>query len=55
MRILIMGGTAFVGRHIAAAAIEAGHAVTLFHRGRTGHGLSPAATHVLGDAAPRPP
>ena len=36
MRILIMGGTAFVGRHIAQAAIDAGHDVTLFHRGRTG-------------------
>jgi len=49
MRILIMGGTAFVGRHIARAAIDAGHDVTLFHRGQTGAGLFPEATHVLGD------
>ncbi len=49
MRILIMGGTAFVGRHIAAAALDAGHDVTLFHRGRTGAGLFPGASHVLGD------
>jgi 2'-hydroxyisoflavone reductase len=49
MRILIMGGTAFVGRHIAQAAVDAGHDVTLFHRGRTGADLFPAATHVLGD------
>jgi 2'-hydroxyisoflavone reductase len=49
MRILIMGGTAFVGRHIAQAAIDAGHDVTLFHRGRTGAGLFPGATHLLGD------
>ena len=49
MRILIMGGTAFVGRHIAQAAVDAGHDVTLYHRGRTGAGLFPGATHVLGD------
>ena len=49
MRILIMGGTAFVGRHIAQAAIDAGHDVTLFHRGRTGADLFPGATHLLGD------
>src|SRR5215467_8713491 len=49
MRILIMGGTAFVGRHIAQAAIDAGHEVTLFHRGRTGAGLFPQATHLTGD------
>jgi 2'-hydroxyisoflavone reductase len=49
MRILIMGGTAFVGRHIAQVAIDGGHEVTLFHRGRTGAGLFPEATHVTGD------
>ena len=49
MRILIMGGTAFVGRHIAQAALGAGHDVTLFHRGQTGRGLFPAATEILGD------
>jgi nucleoside-diphosphate-sugar epimerase len=49
MRILIMGGTVFVGRHIAEAAIAAGHDVTLFHRGRTGADLFPSATHLTGD------
>jgi len=49
MRILIMGGTAFVGRHIAQAAVDAGHDVTLYHRGRTGAGLFPRAAHLLGD------
>jgi 2'-hydroxyisoflavone reductase len=47
MRILIIGGTRFVGRQIAAAAIEAGHDVTLVHRNPTG--LFPAATHLLAD------
>jgi 2'-hydroxyisoflavone reductase len=49
MRILIMGGTAFVGRHIARAAIDRGHEVTLFHRGQTGAGLFPEAAHLAGD------
>ena len=49
MRILVMGGTRFVGRHLAAAALARGHAVTLFHRGRTGVELFPEATHLLGD------
>jgi 2'-hydroxyisoflavone reductase len=49
MRILIIGGTAFVGRHITAAALDAGHDVTLFHRGSTGADLFPAATHLTGD------
>lgn len=49
MRILIMGGTAFVGRHIAQAAIDRSHDVTVFHRGKTGSGLFPEATHLTGD------
>ena len=49
MRILVIGGTAFVGRHIAAAALDAGHDVTLFHRGKTGADLFPQATHLTGD------
>lgn len=49
MRILIIGGTRFVGRHIAQAASDAGHDLTLFHRGRSGAGLFPDATHVIGD------
>jgi 2'-hydroxyisoflavone reductase len=49
MRILIMGGTQFVGRHITAAALGAGHDVTLFNRGRTGADLFAGATRLRGD------
>ena len=49
MRILIIGGTAFVGRHIAQAALDGGHDVTLFNRGRTGPDLFPGAVHLAGD------
>lgn len=33
LSLLVLGGTRFVGRHIVAAAIDAGHRVTLFNRG----------------------
>ncbi len=49
MRVLVIGGTRFVGRHVVQAALDAGHEVTLFHRGRTGTDLFPGATHLLGD------
>ena len=49
MRLLVLGGTSFVGRHLAAAAEHAGHDLTLFHRGRTGADLFPTATRRHGD------
>ncbi len=49
MRMLVIGGTQFVGRHIVEAAIAAGDQVTLFNRGRTNNGLFPEAEHRLGD------
>lgn len=35
MRILVLGGTWFLGRHFAELAAAAGHEVTVFHRGRS--------------------
>ena len=49
MRILTIGGTQFIGRHFVRAALDGGHEVTIFHRGRTGAGLFPQATHLTGD------
>ncbi|RME42639.1 MAG: NAD-dependent epimerase/dehydratase family protein [Deltaproteobacteria bacterium] len=49
MKILILGGTRFLGRHLVTAALEAGHAVTLFHRGRTNPDLYPELERVIGD------
>ncbi len=48
MRLLVIGGTRFVGRHVVAAALEAGHEVTLFHRGGADDPF-PAAEHRHGD------
>lgn len=49
MRLLVLGGTLFLGRHVVADALARGHRVTIFHRGRTNPGLFPEAEHVLGD------
>jgi len=49
MRILVLGGTQFVGRAVVEAALAAGDELTLFHRGQTNPGLFPEAEHVLGD------
>jgi 2'-hydroxyisoflavone reductase len=49
MKTLILGGTGFVGRHIADLLLGRGHELTLFHRGRSNAGILPGAEHVLGD------
>ena len=49
MKLLILGGTAFLGRHLVEAALAAGHELTLFNRGRTNPGLFPAAEELHGD------
>jgi nucleoside-diphosphate-sugar epimerase len=51
VRLLILGGTIFLGRHVAAEALARGHDVTLFHRGRHGADLFPDAEHLHGDRA----
>jgi 2'-hydroxyisoflavone reductase len=51
MRILILGGTLFVGRHLVEAALERGHDVTLFNRGQTGPALYPDVETRHGDRA----
>jgi 2'-hydroxyisoflavone reductase len=51
MRILVLGGTVFLGRHVAAAALARGHDVTLFTRGVHGPDLFPDAERLTGDRA----
>jgi len=51
MRVLVLGGTHFLGRHIVEALLARAHDVTLFHRGNTGLDLFPEASRVLGDRA----
>lgn len=49
MKLLILGGTVFLGRHIAEAALARGHNVTLFNRGRHAPDLFPEAEKLRGD------
>src|SRR3954462_14346341 len=49
MRILVIGGTSFVGRHMAQSAIDRGHDVTLFNRGKTNPDVLPQAERLTGD------
>jgi len=49
MRLLVLGGTRFVGRAIVADALGHGFEVTLFGRGRTGRELFPGVARRVGD------
>lgn len=48
-RLLILGGTGFIGPHMVRHALERGHEVTLFNRGRTNPGLFPGVETLIGD------
>lgn len=49
MRILVLGGTSFVGRSVVELAAVDGHDVTVFHRGEHEPEGLPPVTHVHGD------
>jgi 2'-hydroxyisoflavone reductase len=49
MKILVLGGTSFVGRAIVEDALAGGHDLTLFSRGQTGRDLFPSAERRIGD------
>lgn len=49
MNLLLIGGTRFLGRHIAQQALDAGHTLTLLHRGRSNATLFPEARHLIAD------
>ena len=47
MNILLIGGSGFIGRHVASHLQKSGHTVTVFHRGNT---PAPAGTdEIIGD------
>jgi 2'-hydroxyisoflavone reductase len=49
MKLLILGGTRFLGRGAAEEALRRGHELTLFTRGQTNPDLLPEAEHLRGD------
>ncbi|HEY2747711.1 MAG TPA: NAD-dependent epimerase/dehydratase family protein [Polyangia bacterium] len=50
-RILILGGTGFVGPAIVNAARARGHTLTLFNRGKTAPGMFPDIETIIGNRA----
>jgi len=52
LRILILGGTGFIGPWEVEAALNRGHEVTLFNRGRTRPDLFPELEKLRGDRDP---
>lgn len=49
LRILVLGGTGFIGPYMVRYARERGHRLTLFNRGRTNPDLFPNAELLIGD------
>jgi len=49
VQLLVAGGTSFVGRAIALAALDEGHEVTVINRGVTPSDLPESVTHLVGE------
>jgi len=49
LRILILGGTRFLGPHLAEYALARGHTLTFFNRGRTNADVLPQIERIQGD------
>jgi len=49
LRILVLGGTRFIGVHITELALKRGHGVTLFNRGRSAPNRFPNVELLKGD------
>jgi nucleoside-diphosphate-sugar epimerase len=49
LRLLVLGGTRFLGPHTVQYAVDRGHTVTLFNRGRTNPHLFPDLEKLVGD------
>jgi nucleoside-diphosphate-sugar epimerase len=49
MRLLLLGGTRFLGPYVVHRLVEAGHSVAVFHRGQTQANLPDSVPHVLGE------
>ena len=49
LRLLVLGGTGFLGPHVVEAALARGHVPTLFNRGKTNPQLFPELEKLRGD------
>jgi 2'-hydroxyisoflavone reductase len=51
VKLLVLGGTKNLGRHVVETALADGHDVTLFNRGLTNPSLFPSVRCLIGDRA----
>ncbi|HEX8995699.1 MAG TPA: NAD-dependent epimerase/dehydratase family protein [Ktedonobacterales bacterium] len=49
MRILLIGGTSFMGPAVARELVAGGHQVAVYHRGQTEGAVPEGVTHIHGD------
>ena len=49
MKVLVLGGTLFIGPQVVRRLVRAGCEVTVFHRGRSNAELPDGVEHLLGD------
>jgi 2'-hydroxyisoflavone reductase len=49
LRLLILGGTGFIGPHMVRTALNRGHEVTIFNRGKSSTHLFPDLEKLKGD------
>ncbi|MDJ0616208.1 MAG: NAD-dependent epimerase/dehydratase family protein [Calothrix sp. MO_192.B10] len=49
MKILVIGGTNFIGPHVIRYLASSGHQIAAFHRGKTDANLPNQVEHILGD------
>lgn len=49
LKLLIIGGTRFLGRHLVESVLASGHELTLFNRGRNNPDLFPDVEKLRGD------
>lgn len=47
-KVLVIGGTLFIGRYLVQRLVKEGHEVTILHR-KAGHDLGPKVKEILGD------
>ena len=49
MKVLVIGGTGFIGSYVVRQLIKMGHKVTVFNRGQTIAELPPDVKWIKGD------
>ena len=53
MKVLILGGTQFLGRHLVETALDLGYEVTIFNRGKSNTDIYPEVEKLVGDREKR--